>query len=60
MPEYILFLIGAANMETESNMRRTLMMNMETRKSLGQNVLLTIECSGIDLKKPQDPNPLHI
>lgn len=60
MPEYILFLIGAANMETESNRRRTLMMIMETSGSLEQNDLLTIESSRIDLKRPQDPHPLHI
>ena len=60
IPEYILFLIEAANMETESNRRRTLMMIMETSGSLEQNDLLTIESSRIDLKRPQDPHPLHI
>ena len=55
--KHIFFLIRAATMETESNRRRTLTMIMETSGSLGQNVLLTTESSGIDLKKPQDPYP---
>lgn len=58
-PEYILFLNKAANMETERNRRRTttIIIIMETSRNRGESVLLIIENSGVNLKKPQNPSP---